>query len=172
MKNKRGQDEIVGFIIIVLLVSVVALVFFGITLRKTAPIESSVRLENFAGAALGVTTDCSIKKVPSYLDLEDLIKECRKGTSCYDGKKTCELLNKTVGELLDSTFPINGQAPTNYYSFKAYYQQNTSQGSSGGVEFYTTEKGKCEGTKSGNTQSISSLPGVIRVETQICSSSA
>ena len=38
IKNKRGQEEIVGFVIIILLVSVVALVFFGISLRKTAPV--------------------------------------------------------------------------------------------------------------------------------------
>lgn len=167
INNKRGQDEIVGFVIIVLLVSVVALVFFGISLRKTAPIESSVKLENFVEAALGVTTDCSIKRVPNYLDLGDLVKECRKGSSCYDGKKSCEVLNKTVSELLESTFQINQESPTTYYSFQAYYIQNAS---SGGDEerFYSLEKGKCEGTKSGNTQSLSMLPGTIRIETQIC----
>ena len=122
-KNKRAQEEIVGFVIIVLLVSVVALVFFGISLRKTVPIESSVKMENFMEGALGLTTECSIKAVPNYLDLGDLVKECRKMSNCYDGRKTCEVLNKTVTELLESTFPINGQAPTTYYSFGAYYLQ-------------------------------------------------
>lgn len=170
LNNKRAQEEIVGFVIIVLLVSVVALVFFGISLRKTAPVESSIRVENFVSGVMGVTTQCSLKAVVNYLDVGELIRECRKGSDCYDGRESCEALNQTITGLFDEAFTIETNvSPTTYYSFKAYYSENIS-GQEGGEVFYALEKGECQGGRSGNTQSISNLPGIIRVETQICTS--
>jgi|SRR3989344_6028667 len=173
-RNKRAQEEIVGFVIIILLVSVVALVFFGISLRKTAPVESSVRVENFLGAALGVTTDCSIKRIPQYLELGELIKECYKNSKCFDGRKACEALDPIVKSIMDSSFPISNESPTTYYNFRAYYlgnitnRDNLNNGGNDVQNIYLLEKGNCTGTQSGNTQSISALPGVIRIEAGIC----
>ncbi len=167
--NKKGQEEIVGFVIIILLVSVVALVFFGISLRKTAPVESSVKIENFLHAAMGVTTDCSLKRIPQYLDLGELIKECHKDSKCFDGRKACEALDNLVKGIMDSSFPISSESPTAYYRFNAYYIENITENEAGAEkDIYMLERGNCTGTQSGNTQSISALPGIIRVEAGIC----
>ncbi len=169
-KNKRAQEEIVGFVTIVLIVSVVALVFLGISFRKTTPVESSTKVENFIASMMGVTTDCSVKKTPQYLDYSELTKACYKGTKCYDGRKACEALKNITEEIMDSTFRITNESSTNYYSIKSYYLENASLEETEGLMIQTVEKGNCTGTRSGNTQSMSALPGIIRIEARICRS--
>jgi hypothetical protein len=135
---------------------------------KTAPIESSVRIENFMSGALGVTTDCSVKRGPTYLTVSELVKECRKSSTCLDGEGACTALQGTMNGIMESTFRINEDSPTTYWSVRALYLQNATEDEED--EFFKIEKGNCTGVKSGDIQSISALPGVIRLETQVCSS--
>lgn len=166
LKNKRGQEEIVGFVIIILLVSIAALVFLGISLRKTTPVESSVKVENFLTSALGYTTDCSLRRIPNYLSVGELVKECYEEERCFSGRASCEVLNQTMRGIMDSSFQISEETPLNYYRFHAYYLGGEDEEVN--EDIYTLEKGNCTGIRSGNTQSLSALPGIIRIELETC----
>src|SRR3989338_1130900 len=108
-KLRKGQHEIVGFVLIVLLVSVIGVVFLSIALNKGSAIEPrSAEISNFLSSMMYTTTDCAINYVPQYRDMQDLIKECYKDSlgnkrSCLDGRNVCKVLEENLINLIDKS---------------------------------------------------------------------
>lgn len=100
--TKKCQQEMVGFIIIVVLIMVAGLIFFLISLRQDNSETQSSDLYNFIYSSLVYTTDCAPVVIPQYSSLSDLIKECFDGQSCTNLKKnSCDYLNETIGKILE-----------------------------------------------------------------------
>lgn len=102
-KNKRSQEEIIGLVVIIALVVVVAVIFLGISLRKTTTLKTSSEISNFLVAAKVITTDCTNSPERAYT-LEDLIDACAKQESCLDNRDACGVLNKTFTEIIEAGF--------------------------------------------------------------------
>ncbi len=86
--NKRSQHEIVGFVIIVLIVSIIGVIFLSIAFSKSSVSEQhSAEISHLLGASMYVTSSCAINYVPQYRDMQDLIKECYKDSEreCFAG---------------------------------------------------------------------------------------
>ncbi|HOW37197.1 MAG TPA: hypothetical protein PLK34_03030, partial [Candidatus Pacearchaeota archaeon] len=77
MKNKKAQEEMVGFALIIILIAVIFVAFLGFSLRErqTEKIESKEVIK-FMAAVLGVSVKCGDYDLKS---IEDLISECNKG---------------------------------------------------------------------------------------------
>jgi len=101
MFKRKGQQEMVGFILIVVLVMIGLMVFLVISL-KTSPDEAdSLEVENMLGAIMSHTTECAIPSVPYYETFEDLFKSCYENDDCAGiNQSACEYLNKTLQEML------------------------------------------------------------------------
>ncbi|MEN9626595.1 MAG: hypothetical protein RL557_923 [archaeon] len=83
--NKQGQHEIAGFVIIVLIVSVIGVIFLSIAFSKSTVSEQhSAEISHLLSSSMYVTSSCAINYVPQYRDMQDLIKECYK-----DPDRTC-----------------------------------------------------------------------------------
>ena len=105
MKNRRGQQEMVGFVLIVILVVVGLMVFLIISLNDAPEHEKSVEVGNMLEAMMKHTTDCAIVYEPDYDDFEDLFKSCYQGDQCSNlGKSSCDYLNESLRGVLNGMF--------------------------------------------------------------------
>jgi hypothetical protein len=96
MKSK-GQQEIVGFVLIVVLVVIAMMVFLLISLRGDNNEEkNSLEVKNLLDSIMGYTTSCAIVFEPQYDTMEDLFK------SAFESK-TCSNLNKPALNYLNES---------------------------------------------------------------------
>ena len=122
MKSKRGQHEILGFVIIVVIVAVIGVIFLGLSLRKPAGIQQDdAEISNFLSASMGITSDCVLRE-PLFAEMEDLIGACRGGKSCGDGRSACDVLNSSYEELLAGVWPAAPERPIKYTKLEIFYQ--------------------------------------------------
>lgn len=100
--NKRGQQEIVGFVLIVVLVVVGLMVFLVISLRGGGEVSESVEVSNILNVVMKTTTECAIVYEPDYDDFEDLFKSCHKGKNCENLERdACDYLNESLRDLVE-----------------------------------------------------------------------
>lgn len=116
-KNRKAQEEMVGFIIIVVLVSVILLVVLGFMLKSSSTeTVKDYEVESFIGAMLQYTSSCEADL--EFLSVQDLIVECNSGSSCLDGENSCDVLNSTLKSLIKSGWNVNNQSAVKGYSFE------------------------------------------------------
>ena len=121
MYNKKAQEEFVGFILIIIIVSVILLVFLGLSIRNNDP--SSVEdyeVKNFLQSILQYTSDCQGVR-GDFRDIEDLIFDCKNGEYCLDpeinSRKACDVLNNTSREIIEESWQIGVENPVKAYNF-------------------------------------------------------
>lgn len=114
--GNTGQEEMVGFVLIVILVLVIGIVFLGISLKKpSSNIEKeSLLVSSFLGSLSSYTSDCQIPE-SIYRSLGDLITDCYNNEACSDGRTSCQVLDKTLGDILNSSFLVESGSYTRYY---------------------------------------------------------
>ena len=102
MKNK-GQQEIVGFVLIVVLVVVALMIFLIISVRDTGEEVTSVRVSNMLDVVMRMTTECAVVYEPDYDTFEDLFKSCYKGSTCKNLQlDACEYLEEEFEDVFSS----------------------------------------------------------------------
>ena len=104
--GKRGQQEIVGFVLIVVLVMVGLMIFLIISVRNSGDEEgASVGVSNMLDVVMRTTSECAIVYEPDYDDFEDLFKSCFKGKDCNNlDRPACEYLNESLEDVISSMF--------------------------------------------------------------------
>lgn len=111
-KSKMGQEEMVGFALIIIIVAVVLLVFLSISLRDTnRDTVESYELESFIQASLQHTSDCRRADNLEYLSVQRLIFSCNTGDFCLDGKDSCDSLKDTLIEVMDNSWKFGDERP-------------------------------------------------------------
>ncbi len=116
VKNKFGQEEMVGFALIIVIVSIILLAFLGFSLSKSPEPVQSYEVESFIQSALQYTTDC--KDSREYLNVQDLIFQCDLNAKCSDERDSCEVLNESLKQILDEAWPVGEQYPRKGYELK------------------------------------------------------
>ncbi len=113
-KNRKAQEEIIGFGLIIIIVAVILLVFLGFSLRdqQKEPVES-YEVESFIQASLQYTTDC--RDNLEYLSIQKLIFNCNNKELCLDGRNTCDVLNTTLKKIVEESWKIKGDRPVKAY---------------------------------------------------------
>lgn len=169
LKNK-AQEEIVGFVLIMVLVAVVFLVFLAITLRNPNVTESkSEIIYQFLESSMEQTTGCSLPGRQEYLDLGELLGECYSSNiECSDGNKICNVLNDTFKELLDGSFAYGNDYPIKGYSLESIYSLNSLGGQVSRDVVLEILKGNCNGSISGNSYWTPEFPGSITTSLKLC----
>lgn len=113
--SKRSQEEMVGFVAIIVLVGVIVMIFIAISLRK-GEVKQGKEIEGFLHSAL-LETSC-ITDYDNY-DLRDVIGRCKSNEDCNE-KDSCDVLNKTITRLVNSSFPIAGGSKYKGYKFRIF----------------------------------------------------
>jgi hypothetical protein len=169
MFKKRGQEEIVGFVLIMVLVAVVFLVFLGIYLRN--PVVQERKSENiyqFLESSMEQTTSCAILGRQELLDLGDLLSECYSSNiECSDGNESCFVLNNTFENMLENSFVYGGEYPLKGYSLETEYSIN-STGQTNPETILKIIRGNCNGSIVGNSYWAPEFPGSITTTLKLC----
>jgi len=143
--NKKSQEEMVGFVLIMIIVAVILVVFLGFSLSnsKKETVES-YEAESFMQAILQYTTEC--RSDLGELSVQRTIFECYEGKSCLDGREACAVLNSTLRDILDESWKIEEGSPITGYEFRIASEDEEIE--------YVTEGEVSENSK-GSYQSLS-----------------
>lgn len=158
MQNGKGQMEIMGLAIIVILVILGVLFAVSIMLKPPSETERVVRestiANNFISTYLDTVTDCFDSS------MRDLLKDCALGAAiqCPDGRDSCGKVDLVTNAVLDST--LNTWKKKYRFIFEG----------SESVEQFTTQEGTCKGQKeSSKPYAVPVRPGLtLNLRIEIC----
>lgn len=119
IKNKRSQEEMVGFALIMIIVAVILLIFIGLSLRNQ-PKEAveSYEVDSFIQAFLQYTTNCAEGYEPKYHSIRKLIIACNNEEKCLDERETCEVLNSTIKGIAKESWKVAEDRPVKGYNLE------------------------------------------------------
>lgn len=169
MKNKRGQHEIIGFILIVVIVVIIGLFLLVFYIRKPVAEQKSLDVENFLQASMKYTTGCYLSIEP--LNIEDLIKSCYKNERCLNEEMACSALEDDLRGILHESWLISSDKPVNSYSLIVYYEESSlseTEEKTEKEEILVIQEGNCTGSKTGAENLIHHSPGNIVVNLEVC----
>jgi ABC-type branched-subunit amino acid transport system substrate-binding protein len=162
--DKKAQQEIVGFVLIVVLVVIGLMVYLVFSLKSDEN-DNSVEVENILNALMKHTTDCAIVYEPDYDDFEELFKSAHKGKTCSNiDESALDYLNETLREVLDDIFMT--EATVTGYEIQFYESGEDGEGDVGILQF---SEGECTtGTISSAQKNLVSSSKDIVIRLKIC----
>ncbi len=100
-KNKKAQEEVFGFVIIVLIVMIIGIVFFAFSLRRSSEIiePKSNELNDLLQAMLSYTTNCKMNAED--LSIRQLLRECNNYPT-----RQCENQEIYMCDLVEDEFKL------------------------------------------------------------------
>jgi hypothetical protein len=171
--SKRSQQEILGFVLIVVLVTVMGVVFLSFSIGKSKPTkQTSAEISNLLEASMYHTTDCAVNYVPQYREVQDLIKECYKNPEqqCLNGLGVCHVLESTLKDLIDQSLKISEDSPNKAYNLKIYYTSLNSLNET--IDILLLQEGifkNCSSKPGGNHLiAVTLSSGTINTELEVC----
>ena len=112
----RAQEEMVGFAMIIVVVSVVLLIFFMFSMNGSVENVDDYETESFVHSVISYTTDCANER--EFRSVKDLIRDCDRGKACEDGRDACGVLNTTISEILDEAWIVEKDSVVKGYKFR------------------------------------------------------
>ena len=146
--NKRGQEEMIGFGLIIIIVAVILLVFLAVSLNKSKKeVLGTNEVNSFIQSFLSYTTSCA-EYQDNYYSIQQLIIECNNYESdCLDGRKTCDVLNSTLKGIVDESWSVGENTPIIGYELSITSEQ---------AELISCIKGNITNNYKGSMQEFSS----------------
>ena len=152
-KMKKGQEEMVGFVLIVVVVSVILLFFLGISLQNKKTGIESQEVEDFVRSFLPYTTDCKIKT--KNVSIRKLIFECAEDDKvCSNGENSCDVLENTLRGIVDVSWNVGEGIPNKGYILKIL---------SNGLEILSFEEGNLTGLYKGSLQNFAKAGNIVDI---------
>jgi hypothetical protein len=138
--RKKGQEEMVGFALIIILVAIILLVFvsFSIKRENNATFTESYRLQSFISSMLQYSYDTGQESIT----IRDMIKDCER----YD--ENCEALKKELEKVMDASWRTGNESVVKCYLLDI---------SSGKKEILMLKKGEETGAVKGAEQTLSEI---------------
>tara|TARA_B100001971_G_C18208248_1_gene548986 strand:+ start:797 stop:1291 length:495 start_codon:yes stop_codon:yes gene_type:complete len=114
MRNLKGQQEMVGFVLIVVLVVIAIMSFLIFSFINVPEKSDSLRVEVLIGSIMKMTTKCAIVYEPDYDDYGELFKSCYQNKRCSNLEvDACEYLNSSLKDLMEDL--TKGENIISYY---------------------------------------------------------
>ncbi len=114
--NKKAQEEMIGFALIIIIVAVIMLVFLSLSLRSPEKqAVESYEVDSFIQAFLQYDTDCEETYETNYLSVQELIFNCNEEEKCLDERDICEVLESTLRGITDECWKIGVDYPVQGY---------------------------------------------------------
>jgi hypothetical protein len=163
--NRRGQEEMVGFVMVVILVAIIFLVFIGIFIRQDSSVidKDSREIGQFLESFDKYTTDCAIGFEPDFSDIGELTGDCYEGKLCVNGENACDVLERESRGILEESFSIGEDNYYKGYEFGSYYEFEDER-----EEVLVSSIGNCTGSFVGAESLRSGFDGVFVNDLKIC----
>jgi hypothetical protein len=128
--GRKAQEEMVGFVMIVVIVAIISLVFLGIAFRQPGSGigRESKDLSHFLTSTMQFTTDCSINYAPS--SVGDLIRRCAESaaTTCDSStSNVCSAAQETIQNILQASWDVGANSPYKGYKFESFYNSTNKE---------------------------------------------
>lgn len=118
--KRKGQSEMVGFGLIIIIVAVLILIFLSIYLRgSNEDVTESFEVEAFVQSILQYTTDCEMDYSGNYRDVRRLLFDCKANKPCFDDRNSCIVLNETIYQILEGSWEVGPDSVNKGYLFNA-----------------------------------------------------
>jgi hypothetical protein len=151
LSKTKAQQEMVGFVLIVVLVVIALMIFLVISARKPVQSTESAKIENLLSSVMRYTTDCAINSEPDFETVEDLIKSCYKNKECKNLEMpACDYLNSTMKNILTDLY--NTESVYQGYDFSVVV---SSKDSSERESMFQDSYGNCLGNSKTGAEKIS-----------------
>lgn len=163
--EKRGQQELVGFVLIVVLVVVALMIFLIISLNRPVISVDSKSAESMLSTIMGYTSDCIVAE-PHRETIRELIEEV------YSEEKKCINLNRMESDYLNETLvsilnDLQMADPTiSSIQMHAYWENSEETERS---DIFLIGKKCVGGTLRGENSAIYVNSGQIHVLLELCS---
>jgi len=113
---KRGQEEMVGFGVILILVAIIFIVFIASYIRNSESKSEDYEANSFIQALLQYTTSCEEENLNN-LTIQKLIRKCQEQEKCYyRSMDPCKVLNSTIKSIVKESWDIGSKKPYKGYS--------------------------------------------------------
>jgi hypothetical protein len=143
MKNKRAQQEMIGFVLIVVIVIIGLLVFLIFSVKQHNIPENDIA-NNILSSIMKTTTRCAIVYEPDYDDIRDLFKSCYDSRQCSNTMEmSCDVLEDSLTSMLNEVLVLE---PT----ITAYQLDLFESDSEGTINRLHLINGQCNGTVYGS----------------------
>jgi len=157
-RSKRSQEEMIGFVLIIIIVSVILLILLGFSLRN--PDDSAVdsyEVKDFIHSFLQYTTDCQDSGNFEYLSINKLLFRCYNNEQCADQRNSCDVLETDLREIIQESWQIGENRPLKAYELRIISYEE---------EIIKLEQGNITSTSRG---AIQELPKEIKITFRVYS---
>ena len=142
-ESRLGQEELVGFALIVIIVAVILLFVLSFSLRGGTEELESFEVDSFIQSTLQYTTEC--RDNLEFFDVQQLIFECNNEASCGEGRDSCEVLEATLREISSESWPVGEGSVIKGYELRII---------ANGEETLTIEEGNVTASFKGSLQNF------------------
>lgn len=169
IKKRSGQSEIVGFAVIIVIVSVIGLIFLGFSIgRGDGTKKTSAEISDFLQSSMYHTTNCTTSYIPDYKSIQNLIKSCYRNENCINlDKMACDALKEDFSEIVKYSFNASDDRPNKAYKLNIYYEDLEIEGKEYIMNFTEGKFENCS-RKLGASQEIFMDNGNLNVELDMC----
>ena len=99
--KKKGQHEMVGFVLIVVLVVIGLFAFLLFSLKPGAVLQNDIA-NNMLTTIMKTSSSCALVYEENPDDMRDLFKSCLENRRCSNTEEmACDVLNDTLNSILD-----------------------------------------------------------------------
>lgn len=122
-QNKRGQEEIVGFALIMIIVAIILLFLLSFSLKnpKKESVES-FEADSFLQSMLQYTSECEISS--RNRSVQDLVFDCIDNEICSNEINSCEVLNSTLRGITGESWKTGNNLPVKGYELRIVDNDN------------------------------------------------
>ena len=167
--SKRSQSEIIGFAVIIVIVSIIGLIFLSFSIgRGDETKKTSAEISDFLQSSMYHTTNCATGYIPNYKSIQDLIKSCYRNENCINlDKMACAALKEDFSKIVEYSFNVSEDHPNKAYKLNIYYEDLEIEGKEYIMNFTEGKFNNCS-REAGASQEIFMDNGNLNVELDFC----
>jgi len=175
MKSRRAQHETAGFVLIVVVVTIIGLIFLTFLAMSRHEVPKSAEVSHLLQASMYYTTDCMV--IGEYKNLEELIESCyykqigHRSEICLDNREVCDALELNLKDVIDKSLGVGSNSPNKAYKMNIFYEDLESEVPDEGImDLENGEYNNCSYVIAGDHILLVGLtsPGVINVQLEVC----
>ena len=164
MISKKAQEEMIGFVMIMVVVAVIFVIVLGLYIGQNNSRTSidSEEISQFLSSAFELTTNCTLPATSRELQLNELIQKCYSNLNCESGENSCNLTRNLFKQAIESVWNFSPESLQKGYDFTVFDSDQN--------ELIFIKEKQCTQTRSirSAVKSISAQNEALIVSLKIC----
>ena len=144
--NNNAQEEMTGFAMIIIIVSIVGLVILTFMLRKSSDSGfNNYEIQQFLDSTARIKSTCKLPLGSSNLRISDLIQECYSSSAnaCESGEQTCASLQSAYQDIIGKSWNINPDSQYTGFKIDIFFKPSSNSSSISPSNMLNISQGVC-----------------------------